>query len=188
MADHKVIDYSKIAEFLKENPDAPFSEFQDKCPVDITDVTYYKYRKLSRAGKWNWVTPMSKTERVQTKRLARDLFKKPGKKPEKDHDKIVAYIQANPDATYEEFRKDTTFKLSSGHYYKVRKQQTGRTSKYSPRKSLYMSLFRHPTASMSQESKDLLKSFVDTLNGSKRAKLEIVEYVSPAMLEVREVR
>lgn len=179
MTERKVVDYQKIVEFLRNNPHAPFSVFQDKCPMDITDVTYYKYRKQYYA--------YSKAKQA----VQKVLKSRPGKKPEKDHDKIVAYIKANPDATYDQFCSDTYYKISSGHYYKIRKQVTGRVSNYSPRaprKSLYMSLFRHPTTSMSQESKDLLKSFVDTLNGSKRAKLEIVEYISPAMFEIREVR
>jgi hypothetical protein len=54
--------------------------------------------------------------------------------------------------------------------------------------SLYVNLFSIPSKSTSDESKTLLKSFVDTLNMLGRARLEYMEIVDPPVIEIREVR
>jgi hypothetical protein len=54
--------------------------------------------------------------------------------------------------------------------------------------SLYVNLFSFPSKSASDESKALLKSFVESLNMLGRARLEYVELVDPPVVEVREVR
>lgn len=54
--------------------------------------------------------------------------------------------------------------------------------------NLYVSLFSIPSKSTSEESKALLKSFVDSLNMLGRARLEYVELVDPPVIEIREVR
>lgn len=53
---------------------------------------------------------------------------------------------------------------------------------------VYVSLFSIPTDNYSEESKNLLKCFVEHLNQIGRAKLQCIEYQNPNTLEVREMR
>ena len=63
-----------------------------------------------------------------------------------------------------------------------------KTKEKKPGINLYVSLFSTPSKSTSEESKALLKSFVDSLNMLGRARLEYVELVDPPVIEIREVR
>jgi hypothetical protein len=56
------------------------------------------------------------------------------------------------------------------------------------RLKLYVTLFSVPADPLSEESKVLLRSFVDSLNMLGRANLQFVECTNPSMIEVREVR
>lgn len=53
---------------------------------------------------------------------------------------------------------------------------------------LYVTIFSIPADSYSEESKNLLKTFVETLNMVGRAKLQYVKCSDPNMIEIREVR
>jgi hypothetical protein len=53
---------------------------------------------------------------------------------------------------------------------------------------LYVTLFQFPADSHSEESKSLLKCFVNNLNTLGRANLEFVECTNPSVIEIREVR
>lgn len=63
-----------------------------------------------------------------------------------------------------------------------------KTKEKKPSISLYVNLFSVPSKSTSDESKALLKSFVDSLNMLGRARLEYVELIDPPVVEIREVR
>ena len=53
---------------------------------------------------------------------------------------------------------------------------------------LYVTIFAIPADSYSEEAKNLLKSFVDTLNMVGRARLQYVKCSDPNIIEIREVR
>lgn len=56
------------------------------------------------------------------------------------------------------------------------------------RNRLYINIFSFSSKSTSEEAKNLLKSFVDSLNLLGRASLQYVELLEPPMVEIREVR
>lgn len=58
----------------------------------------------------------------------------------------------------------------------------------SKKMSLYVSLFSFPSDTTSEEAKQLLKSFVDSLNQLGRARLQYMECTDPPVVEIREVR
>jgi len=53
---------------------------------------------------------------------------------------------------------------------------------------LYVTIFSIPADSYSEESKNLLRTFVETLNMVGRAKLQYIKCSDPNMIEIREVR
>jgi hypothetical protein len=62
------------------------------------------------------------------------------------------------------------------------------TEKKDHRLRLYITLFSIPADKYTEESKELLKTFVNTLNSLGRAKLQFLECKNPDMIEIREIR
>jgi hypothetical protein len=56
------------------------------------------------------------------------------------------------------------------------------------RVKLYVTVFSFPSDSYSEESKNLLKTFVNSLNMTGRARLQYVQCSEPNVIEIREVR
>jgi len=56
------------------------------------------------------------------------------------------------------------------------------------RPKLYVTIFSIPAHSYSEEAKSLLRTFVNSLNMTGRAKLQYVQCSEPDMIEIREVR
>ena len=53
---------------------------------------------------------------------------------------------------------------------------------------IYTNMWTHPVEGLSKQSRELLSSFIEELNSSGRAKLELVERVNPNVLEVRDYK
>lgn len=71
---------------------------------------------------------------------------------------------------------------------KIKSYYENLQQKKDPRLKLYITLFSVEAGSYTQESKKLLKDFVDSLNNLGRAKLQFVECKDPDMIEIREIR
>jgi hypothetical protein len=56
------------------------------------------------------------------------------------------------------------------------------------RTKLYVTIFSIPSGSYSEEAKSLLRTFVNSLNMTGRAKLQYIQCSEPDMVEIREVR
>lgn len=51
-----------------------------------------------------------------------------------------------------------------------------------------MTIFSKDSSAVSAESREFLKEFIEVLNTTKRVKMEVVEYLDPKRIEVREVK
>jgi hypothetical protein len=71
---------------------------------------------------------------------------------------------------------------------KIKEYYSRLEEKRDPKLKLYITLFSIPAKKYSNESKNLLKEFVDSLNQLGRAKLQFLECTNPEMIEIREIR
>jgi hypothetical protein len=106
----------------------------------------------------------------------------------------MVYVKDNPTDTYQQFKqKCKSVNVSDAYYYMRRREVNG--SSRSPRilgakgsrSPLYMKIWSYPSDKIGVQAKVVLDDFIATLNQTKRARFEVIELKSPAILEVREI-
>jgi len=169
-----VNDIQKIQEFVEEHPKASFSEAKKALNLKISDVTYYKWRKIYRKRKNSPKSDPTIKNEFKTFRNT-TVF-----------DKMTAILPANPSLGCTEARRKHGIKLSGSTFKRYKEAiLTGQTTTKA-RKNVYMSVFSAPTDSVPPGAKNLLRDFVNALNVANRTNMEVVEYIDPKVIEVRE--
>jgi len=157
-----------------------------KAKSVIEEISRLKSKGILKASK---STPY--TYEVVKSKAAAVLNKKSssGGEDGKVSDFVKKYIESNPDSTYTEFAEKHGKVCSDGNYYRVRRMVTGVSAPHRSSKtesSVYMTLWSHDAKGVSEESRALLKDFLDTLNRSARSRMEFVELRDPEVIEIRE--
>jgi hypothetical protein len=108
----------------------------------------------------------------------------------------MVYVKDNPTDTYQQFQqKCKSVNVSDAYYYMRRREVNGSsrsprvpgTKGPSSRSPLYMKIWSYPSDKIGVQAKEVLDDFIATLNQTKRARFEVIELKSPAVLEVREI-
>jgi hypothetical protein len=121
---------------------------------------------------------------------------------QKLYEQICDAIRANPKIKYGECQTQLKKKFKQWTFYRLRdalkgegvvesRSAGGNGTVKAPKKrkqGLYMKVFTHPTKGLSKETKEVLRSFLEALNKTNRTNMELVEYVDPSEIEIREVR
>ena len=207
MAFPKTVDYSKLEEFLKKNPAGTFSQFVAATGYDnVTDVTFYAYRKKRNGGKSPSRKPGKPTGRVSPKKGASRTSTVKGIIPgatygtaRQDYTPLARVLEANPKATYKDFiaaglkvtmSSVSRFKTNPEKYLQSSENQEAPSvprTKTRRMKALYYTVWQSEAKNVSPESMALLNSFIEELNSDRRAKMELIQRMNPNILEVREV-
>lgn len=165
-------DIQKIQKFVVEHSDASFSEAKKALNLKISDVTYYKWRKIYRS---------SPTEKAPKVKAEFKTFRNTAV-----FDKLSKILPTNPSMGCTEARRKHGIKLSGSTFKRYKEAiLTGQTTTKA-RKNVYMSVFSAPTDSVPPGAKNLLRDFVNALNVANRTNMEVVEYIDPKVIEVRE--
>ena len=117
------------------------------------------------------------------------------------YEKISRYIREHTRSSFTQCMNDLKINTKPWTFYRIRdalkkeginipsSPQTGVPKTTTSKKhGIYMKVFTHPAKDVPQSAKDLLKNFIECLNSTKRTHMELVEYVNPPELEVREIR
>jgi len=118
-------------------------------------------------------------------------MKKPFRMNEEEKAIIKTYVEKNPTGTFTSFKDAVGGKVicSDTHFYQMRRKILGNTSAASPkvpRTPLYMTVWSYPTEQFTSETKKVLNDFIQSLNGMRRARFQMIELKDPAIVEIRE--
>lgn len=179
-----------VEEFLKKNPRAPYTVFEEKRGGNImSDATYYTHRRAVEGPSYS-VGSKDKSSSI----LPRAFILRNKGKPKKIAllERVAKWVLVNPNETFSKSPFQTEINSSSFNYLKrallkTSKNGNGAAPKRKKSSGLYMSFFRH-SSQVPEAAKELLRDFVQTINDSKMARFEVVEYADPKELEVREVK
>jgi len=209
-------DYSKIDPILKENPDIDFTDFKEKCDIEITKWAFLARKKFLKGEpgygrKEPHGNKSVKTDsdgcvvtkdgrRLSIKALILEVFPNTSKIDEftvvtealiKDplttHDRLIANYQVDiSDSYFYNFRRNFIRILGLEPDKKVVKK----ASNYTKRKKnvLYQTVFQKEIGeNINPESLELLQEFIEYLN-IDRQNLELLEITKPVhMIEVRAI-
>jgi hypothetical protein len=107
------------------------------------------------------------------------------------------FIKKNPEATWKEFcAACKSFKISDAYYYMTRRDIHGNLNprtrnvegetKRRASSPLYLTVWSHPADKLGDETRAVLQDLVESLNGHKHTRWQLVELKNPAILELRE--
>jgi len=178
-----VNDIQKIQKYVVDHPDAPYSAAKKDLGLTVTDVTYYKWRKVYRDSKGASVGKTAQAAKATD--AVMNGFKPRGPQAAV-FQKLTEILPANPSLSFIECVRQHGVKTTSGTFRRYKEAiLTGRTLTKT-RKNVYMAVFSAPSDSVPPGAKALLRDFVNALNAANRTNMEVVEYVDPKIIEVRE--
>jgi len=100
------------------------------------------------------------------------------------------YIEKNPNASWTQFNKESSVRVSDAYYYTLRRKMFGSSVKNgSGRRSptpLYLTVWQYPTEHLDTHARTMLQNLVESLNGAKRVRWQLVELKDPPVFELRE--
>ena len=105
-------------------------------------------------------------------------------------DVIRKFVQGNPTASFREFKEQTHTKVSDAYYYYMRRKEQGPgTVGRKKKENVYIRIFSISSQDLSNQTKTVLGDFVQALNTSGKARMEVIEYVNSVepTLEIRQV-
>jgi hypothetical protein len=109
---------------------------------------------------------------------------------------MMTFIKAHPTATWNDYMADAGKKApcSDAFYYSKRREEHGpsrsngeKRSYHRSNSTIYNTVWSHPVDKIDgTKPVNLLISFIEALNGMKRARFQVIELKQPAVIEVRE--
>lgn len=174
--------------FVPEDPK------QKYCPEHRTGSA------ISRRYKNKKTKGLAKRKEVDIDKMINELVPKSNRK---NIYKIVAeLVLKNPQVNYSQIIKKHPLKMSDAMFYQFRKNVNNyldvaknlrsevERRTYTRKKGIYTTVYeREVNGSLSQEAKDLLLDFIETLNSNRMAKFELIEITYPTpVIEVREIK
>lgn len=181
-----------VREYLKKNPDASHKDFLKETGVDVVDAVFYTERKKMTGGVLSQKRSGNGNSLIPPDYIIQDKMKS-------TYESLVNFLYENQEATHTQMKKELGVKIAESTYRRfkqrcvaywkksgIKKIRSYRTAK--KKASLYHPIFTVDCSNLSEESKDLLKQFVESLNETKVGKYEVREYMDPREIEVREVQ
>jgi hypothetical protein len=196
-----------VMDYLKDHPDTPHTQFIKDTGVSISDAMYYMIRRNFRKGNIS-----DAPEDTKGNLLSGVLVQK---KNREKYMVLATYLHSHRNSTYNEVVKETSIQIDMSSWSRLKRkllkawrnqERLNGKKKIQPPKTkgaealkvkrpyvfkrkrnpLYMRIFSIPTPS--QEAKDILKAFIESLRDSKVANYEMVEYLDPKEIEIRDVK